>query len=87
MMPMKIYNKTRKAIAHYMEMIRYIYFDDSTKPAIRHEIMYQNYEKAKAVLFFSLNLNCMSDDMYDDLFDRLSRYYEHYRKKIFDKQW
>lgn len=87
MLQTTIYKKTRKALAHYMDLIRDTYYDDTIKYETRFEMIGSWYEQAKAVLFFSFTLNCMNDDMYDDMYQRMRNYYMHYRKLILAKKW
>lgn len=83
----KIYQRTRKALAHYMDMLRDTYYDETIPCETRFRMLHSWYERAEAVIHFSLTLNCMTDDMYDELHDRLSRFYRHYRKNILAKEW
>lgn len=53
MLATNIYKKTRKALAHYMDLIRDTYYDDTIKIDTKFEMIGSWYEHAKSVLFFS----------------------------------
>lgn len=87
MTKINIYLATRRRMAMYMDYIHQTYYDSNISWEMKFDVVNDYRHEAIAVLNFSYVIGSMSDSTFENMYDKFTKFANHYRHKIMKHEW